>query len=256
MPLKPKAVCGYALETGGSPAITDGMMPMQSTTDSPDPQDLKEKQRALREGFSEPLSLRVHRALSWLLRAQAEPEDDDVRFILLWIGFNAAYASDVGRALEGQTERDRLQGFFRTLVGFDSRYRIYDMVWERFPQEIQLLLDNRYVFHPFWQHHNGVAGHADWADKLDRSRKAIRHALREHNTPKLLSILFDRLYVLRNQLVHGGATWNSEVNRRQVRDGAALLSCLLPIFIDLMMDNPDHAWSMPNYPVVDVETPG
>lgn len=28
----------------------------------------------------------------------------------------------------------------------------------------------------------------------------------------ILSILFDRLYVLRNQLVHGGATWNSDVN--------------------------------------------
>lgn len=230
------------------------MMKDQQGADGRDPIALKEKQRALRDGFSEPLSLRVHRALSWLLRAEAEQDDDDVRFILLWIGFNAAYAGDVSKALEGQTERDRLQGFFRTLVGFDSRYRIYDMVWDRFKQEIALLLDNRYVFHPFWQHHNGVPGNADWAEKLERSRKAIGYALREHNTPKILSILFDRLYVLRNQLVHGGATWNSEVNRRQVRDGAALLYCLLPIFIDLMMDNPDHEWPMPNYPVVDSET--
>ena len=51
-------------------------------------------------------------------------------------------------------------------------------------------------------------------------------------------MVFDRLYVLRNQLVHGGATWNSSVNRAQVRDGAAILGFLLPVFVDLMMDNP------------------
>ena len=78
----------------------------------------------------------------------------------------------------------------------------------------------------------------------------MNHALREHDTVRILSILFDRLYVLRNQLVHGGATWNSDVNRDQVRDGASLLGCLLPIFVDLMMDNPDQNWGKPFYPVV------
>lgn len=67
----------------------------------------------------------------------------------------------------------------------------------------------------------------------------------------VLSILFDRLYVLRNQIIHGGSTWDSAANRNQVRDGAALLSCLLPVFIDLMMDHPDTEWAMPMYPVVE-----
>ena len=64
-------------------------------------------------------------------------------------------------------------------------------------------------------------------------------------------MLFDRLYVLRNQLVHGGATWNSSVNREQVKDGANILSFLVPIFVDLMMDNPQTDWGAPYYPVVD-----
>lgn len=59
------------------------------------PEALKEKQRALRDGFSTPLTLRVHRALSWLRRAEAEQEDQDVRFILLWIEFDSIYAADV-----------------------------------------------------------------------------------------------------------------------------------------------------------------
>jgi hypothetical protein len=57
--------------------------------------------------------------------------------------------------------------------------------------------------------------------------------------------------VLRNQLIHGGATWNSSVNRDQVRDGAAVMGCLLPVFIDIMMDHPDRGWDMPHYPVIE-----
>src|SRR3546814_5180878 len=74
-----------------------------------------------------------------------------------------------------------LFAFFATLVGFDGKHRIYDMVWQRFPQEIRVLLANRYVFHPFWQHHNGASGYADWADRLERSRTAIGAALRDHD---------------------------------------------------------------------------
>jgi hypothetical protein len=222
-----------------TPAPGDALHPLR----------LKEKQRALRAGFPVPLTLRVHRALSWLTRAFAEEDDLDARFIFLWIGFNAAYAGDLSRAVEG--EREHFRGFFATLVRLDARRRIYNMVWQRFSQEIRLLLDNRFVFAPFWQHHNGVPGQGDWAEKLDKSRTAIAQALKDQDTARILSILFDRLYVLRNQLVHGGATWNSDVNRSQVRDGAALLGCLLPIFVDLMMDHPDHEWPMPHYPVVE-----
>lgn len=146
------------------------------------PETLKSKQRDLRAGFPVPLTLRVHRALSWLLRSEAAGEDEDVRFILLWIGFNAAYAGDVSLALgsESQRERDVFMRFFTTLVGFDNKHRIYDMVWQRFPEEIRVLLDNRYVFAPFWHHHNGMVGFADWQDKLERERgkRGLTAALR------------------------------------------------------------------------------
>ena len=59
-----------------------------------------------------------------------------------------------------------------------------------------------------------------------------------------------RLYTLRNQLVHGGATWDSEVNREQLRDCTAFLSKLVPVVIELMMDNPDTLWGDPVFPVV------
>ncbi len=46
---------------------------------------LKDKQRSLRSGFSEPLGLRVHRALSWYGRSAQSTDDNDIRFILLWV---------------------------------------------------------------------------------------------------------------------------------------------------------------------------
>lgn len=212
-------------------------------------QGLKDKQRAMRDGFPDGLALRVHRALSWLGRAEAEHDDEDIRFILLWVGFNSAYASDVSAELA--SERGVFRSFFETLVFLDRDRRIYNAVWQRFSQEIRLLLSNKYVFQPFWNHHNGVSGYDDWADKLASSQRAIAAAMAQQDTARILSVLFDRLYVLRNQLVHGGATWNSKVNRDQVRDGAAVLGFLLPIFIDIMMDNAGHNWGLPFYPVVE-----
>jgi hypothetical protein len=231
------------------------------TTDPLQPDRLKIKQRELREAFPLALTLRVHRALSWLLRAHGEEEDLDTRFILLWIGFNAAYAGDVESALgdEGSSsrrashanERAQFENFFRTLVALDADNRLYDSLWTRFGQEIRVLLDNRYVFAPFWRFHAKQPGGAGWEISFESAKRAAHNALAAGDTPVVLSIVFDRLYVLRNQLLHGGATWNSAANRAQVRDGAALLGHLLPLFIDLMMDNPDEDWAMPLYPVIE-----
>jgi len=49
--------------------------------------ELKSRQRAEREGWPEFLALRVHRALSWLDRAE-RCEDDDGRFVFLWVAFD------------------------------------------------------------------------------------------------------------------------------------------------------------------------
>lgn len=212
-------------------------------------QALKEKQRERREAFPTPLTLRVHRALSWYGRAEKEAADQDVQFILLWIAFNAAYASDIESAPTG--ERDSFRRFFECLLQLDTEQRIYNAVWERFSNEIRLLLKNKYVFAPFWSHHNAVPGNGDWETRLEASQKVVATAIARRDTPRILSVVFDRLYVLRNQLVHGGATWQSSVNRDQVRDGAAVLAWLLPLFIDLMMDHPDRGWDMPHYPVIE-----
>ena len=53
---------------------------------------LKAKHRKGRDQIPENLSVRVHRGLSWLKRAEMEVADDDAAFIFYWIAFNASYA--------------------------------------------------------------------------------------------------------------------------------------------------------------------
>lgn len=220
---------------------------------------LKKKQRDLRDGFPQDLSLRVHRAISWGLRSEKKSEDVDVRFLLLWIGFNAAYSqvpAEFIRGDSGPPERELFKTYFKTLVDIDKKDRIYDAVWEKFyPKDAPhpKWVENKYVFAPFWDDVHKKIGRGDWSSELAKSKRRFRYARENMSTASLLAEVFDRLYTLRNQLMHGGATWDSDVNREQVNDGAEIMGWMLPIFIDLMMENPNESWGEPFYPVVDNE---
>jgi hypothetical protein len=211
---------------------------------------LKAKQREIRDTFAQSLTLRVHRALSWLKRAEQEEEDFDAAFIFYWIAFNAAYAEDrIDETNSG--ERSAFEEYFTQMIALDSNNEIYDAIWDKFSDSIRVFLENKYVFQPFWSHHNEIDGYDDWEDRFERSKRKVQRSLANRDTKVVLTTLYDRLYVLRNQLVHGGATWNGSVNRSQVSDGARIMAFLVPLFIDLMMDNPDAMWEASFYPVVD-----
>jgi hypothetical protein len=82
-------------------------------------------------------------------------------------------------------------------------------------------------------------------------KAAANGALGRTDTTRVLAVIFDRLYTLRNQIVHGGSTWNGVVNRAQMKDGANILGYLIPTVIHLMMENHNQLWGDACYPVVD-----
>ena len=47
----------------------------------------------------------------------------------------------------------------------------------------------------------------------------------------------------------GGATWNSGINREQIRDCSQIMGAFIPIILEIMMDN-NILWGQPCYPVV------
>jgi hypothetical protein len=209
---------------------------------------LKARHRAVRDGYPPDLNLRIHRALSWLKRAEMA-EDEDGRFIFLWIAFNAAYAREIDERL-GLSEQATFMAFLERLHAIDSSRRLDDLVWRTFSGPIRLLLDTPYLFPGFWDFHNGKIDETEWQARFAKSKKLAQRALAAGQTPALLGVVFNRLYLLRNQLIHGGATWNGRVNRGHVRDGARLLSTLVPTVIALMLDHPEEDWGPACYPVV------
>ena len=210
---------------------------------------LKSRHREVRENFPDSLGLRVHRSLSWLNRAEQEQDDQDARFIFLWIAFNAAYANEINDAWS-MPERKMQSAFISKLVNYDNEQLIYKTLWKHFPKSIRLLIDNPFVYEPFWKYQRGSIKEDEWKYRFDKSKKEANQALGNSDAAKVLMIVFDRLYVLRNQLIHGGATWNSSVNRDQIRDGANIMDKLVPIIIHILLGNPDKLWGDAAYPVI------
>lgn len=191
--------------------------------------------------------VRMHRAISWLMRSEQAGTDDDARFIFQWIALNAAYARELGR---GDTERMRAQHFIAALVTLDRDKVLHAALFEQFSGPIRTLIGNQFVFEPFWTALREHDASNRWENEFKRSRKRALAAVVHGDTAQVLAVVFDRLYVLRNQLVHGGATWNSQVNRGQLRDGVNILGILVPRIIALMLEHPDHDHGDVLYPVV------
>ncbi|MCK9517223.1 MAG: HEPN domain-containing protein [Ottowia sp.] len=211
---------------------------------------LKQRHRLRRDVEPENLRLRIHRALSWLHRAE-QADDLDGKFIFLWIAFNAAYATEIDDS-HRLSEQETFKAFLQKLCDLDlAAKRIDALVWNEFSGSIRTLLDNPYVFQSFWDSRNGKISEADWQARFARGKQLAHAALASGDTPLLLGVVFNRLYTLRNQLMHGGATWNGTVNREQLRDCARLMGKLVPLVIELMMEHPGTLWGDACYPVVD-----
>lgn len=213
-------------------------------------QELKTRQRAERDHHGSAVGTRIHRALSWWQRAeQCATDDRDGQFIFLWIAFNAAYANETGEYRIN--ENQRYNDFLARLASLDNQQKLAELVWERFPNAIRVLLNNHFVFQPFWDHLNHLESGHDWQAQFEKARRAAHQALAGRDTAKILGIVFSRLYTLRNQLIHGGATWGSKVNRSQLKDAVQILGDAMPLIIEIMLDNAHQHWGEACYPVVE-----
>jgi hypothetical protein len=93
------------------------------------------------------------------------------------------------------------------LLAIDTGKRIHQLLFQRYTGPIRTLVDNRYLFEPFWRAVRDHDSSGRWEGAFNDAKKAAMFAATGSDTLKLVSIVMDRLYVLRNQLVHGGATY-------------------------------------------------
>ena len=211
--------------------------------------------------------LRISRAISWFDRAkqlrqmrkedvEGTKNDLDTQFIFFWISFNALYARDPLEYLakEGNTERERFEKYFRNLLKFDNKASNQICKVIENTKAVIKLLENRFIDPYFWDYYHKHplkrgGKHPNWEKK--RRTKGFNDAKKSQSAFKMLSIIFGRLYTLRNQIMHGGSAWKEDLSRGQLREATGVMYKLLPVFIDLMLENPEADWGCSFYPRVE-----
>ncbi len=237
--------------------------------------DLKDQFENLLGGRDEydPVKRRIRRAISGFGRAELE-KSPDVKFILLWIAFNSAYANDRCVDSKRPYERDTFGKYLSSLSRLDPEQIGDSFKISKFNKAIQYLTDNRYVFAGFWMYIKNLKNKKfdlkQWkksqeCKRFEEERQQIALKLvatdkqiEPHKISYILEIVFDRLYVLRNQLMHGGATRHGDfnldpINNSQVENGIEILEILVPVFVSIMMDYPENenakGWGEIPFPV-------
>jgi len=208
---------------------------------------LRERFRAIPQGerdAHQAFSIRVWRVLSWLERsdAVAEAEDLESRFIFLWIAFNALYGR-LGSGGKVAGDRGSWQALIAQVIQHDGRDALGRLLKE-LQGDVLSLVDCEFLFKPFWMGRSGV----------DRGlRRARRRVLRAYTEPRgtviILQEVFERLYVLRQQVFHGAATAGSRLNRQTLARGTALLAALVPQMLAVVIEaGPGVDWGPICYP--------
>jgi len=200
------------------------------------------KERLGHDEKHQPVLIRFHRACSWLARVdQAAPDDHDERLIFGWIAFNAWYGQ-WDDAIGGPLSEKRAWPLFcKKVVALDKVGRIGDMLDEH-RQLVLKIVDDQWISKQVWEEPDRSVN-PGWRNFH------VRDALREKRWEAILQQTLTRIYFVRCQLVHGGATWNGSVNRTAVRRTSIMLGHILPTLIETIIDHgAEQDWGDICYP--------
>ena len=228
---------------------------------------------------SEHNETRMQRAWSWLHLSEKSKSHDE-KFIFLWIAFNAAYGTEFPGESMGRHESStqnpnrrcseeikRLTDFVNKIVERDHARTIETILWKKFPGldllenkkkssgPIKSLLKNRYVFGLFWKWVKGKLEGENWESRLEESKQWVLESRKRGNVREVLEEVLKRLYVLRNQIVHGGTTFAVGKGRDQIKDGSRIMESLMRPILEIMQDDIDKhpdsdVWKRLDYPRV------
>ena len=65
---------------------------------------------------------------------------------------------------ESLNERDRFAGFIDKLISQDTDSRIYNLLWNTYSGAVRMLIENKYVYGPFWDAQRGL--NKNWEKRL------------------------------------------------------------------------------------------
>ena len=183
---------------------------------------------------------RVSRALSWYQRSEASDTDDET-LLYSFIAFNALYSQNNRKDKEAKSQ------FWGKLQNSEKKEYLFELASKNM-EELEGILSFWYLSSEYW---NDSGGYAEKSDKLQRESeytmsKTRRQITMKNVTPLRLSM--DRIYLLRNQIMHGMAAYLDSYNRSQVKICAEFLHSLTGSIIRIVIEDDKQYWGKVSYP--------
>jgi hypothetical protein len=185
----------------------------------------------------EDVRIRIHRALTWLEFADRcdATKDLDARLVAQWIALNSLYGRWDPRAGSAMPDRESLRAFAEQALSHDQDGLIAAVLRGHAKLAVSLFED-RYLCRHFWEQPTSPSGRQRNRDAAWGAATA-REQLREGRHAAVLDRVLDRIHFVRNQLVHGGSTYNGRLNRTAVRRASQMMEHLLACFLQVLMEH-------------------
>ncbi|HJT20865.1 MAG TPA: hypothetical protein VJ746_10370, partial [Nitrospira sp.] len=178
-------------------------------------------------------------------------EDLPPRFVDLWIALNALYGQARYTKEFSSRDKDEFGEFVQRLAKLHSGHRQLGQLIseEHFQTRAQELVRNKYLWNEWW------AGNMDkYCEHSGEGLVRFGKSMTKGDPAAVLCCLFERLQVLRNQIVHGSSSASTRKSRDALYPAILLLEETLPEFIRLMIrEGPDIDW--PPVPFPGKDTP-
>ena len=181
--------------------------------------------------------IRIHRALSWMHRAESIADGDalDDKLIFQWIAFNALYGQWDQEEREPMRDRGSWKAFLQRVIDLDADRSIATVLLDH-RKLVLSIYEDEFLSSHFWEdpHEDG---------KMRIAMQSYSEAPRWYQRKDfavILKRLVDRVYLMRCQLVHGAATREGRLNRRPLRRCTSMMDRLMPAIVLVLID---HGWA-------------
>lgn len=185
--------------------------------------------------------VRIYRALSWGQASMFENRLDD-KLIKLWISFNSLYGS-------GFVDKKEVRAFLETLISVDNK-KIFKNKLMIMSNEIKNFISIPVLYDAYWNDEKIGRDERELKAQQIIERNKSKYLLflaNGNNANEILENIFYLIYLLRNQIFHGSAAYDSEENRNTKQRCIEMLQAFIPDIIEIMIDNYDYNWHEVKY---------
>ena len=181
--------------------------------------------------IEENLRIRLHRCFSWASRISEHQENDsiDEAFLCAWVAFNSLFARIDGDSNEFLPEKESMASFMDLLLSIDRQDKLKSFLDES-EWQMEEILQCKFLQQSFWKSLDGN----DQVVLKNWNKDSFKYFRKKGDTVLLQQVLRG-IYVMRNQLIHGGSTHGSQMNRSTLMLCLYVLEPMLNCFIDILI---------------------